>query len=77
MDYHEVFGKIAFYSCLGLLVSGLIHHILNNIQEKRKFPLDKSIWPEFRAGIWVLVFAFGIGFYVWATISIIDWLDKL
>jgi hypothetical protein len=74
MDYQEFFGRLAFFAFLGLICSGVITHILMNVEEKRGFPFSQEFWKELKIGVWVLVFAFGIGVDVWLVMCIIDWL---
>lgn len=73
MDFQELFGRLAFFSALGLICSGFICHFIMNIEEKRGFPFSKEFWSEFKIGVWVLCGAFSIGANVWIIISIIEW----
>lgn len=77
MDYSELFGRLAFFSFMGLVCSGFLCHFMMNIEEKRGFPFSKEFWKELKIATWILAFAFGIGFDVWLVISIIDWLGEL
>lgn len=75
MDYAELFGRLAFFSLLGLIASGVLNHCLENYEAKRGFPFTKQFWTEFKIGTWVLLGAFAIGVDVWVIIKIVEWVQ--
>lgn len=76
MDYSELFGRLAVFSLLGIIASGVLCHCFENIERKRGFPFTKQFWTEFKIGTWVLLIAFAIGADVWVVIKIVEWLKS-
>lgn len=77
MDYAELFGRLAFFSLLGLIASGVLNHCLENYEAKRGFRFSRQFWRDFTIGVWILVFAFGIGTDVWIVIKIVEWIGSV
>lgn len=76
MDYSELFGRVALFSLLDIIVSGVLCHYLENFERKRGFPFTKQFWTEFKIGTWVLLAAFAIGVDVWVIIKFVEWLKS-
>lgn len=75
MDYTEIFGRIAFYSFLGVMLSIALQTYFESRQRRGLIPCPKQFWARFAFYTWVVVFACGISATGWVVFSIIDWIQ--